>query len=161
MIPSHLKIAGHPLHPMLVPFPIAFLSGALLMDILYMTTFDGRWYDTAAALLIMGVAGAVAAGAAGLVDYVRAIPATAPAKAIATAHLLSNTVAAVLFAVSLVLHVTGAAQPIPLTVVAVDAVGFLALFAGGWLGGELIYRHHVGIERTIEAAREEPSRRAA
>jgi uncharacterized membrane protein len=37
-IPSTASIGGHPIHPMLIPFPIAFLSGAVVTDIVYTTT---------------------------------------------------------------------------------------------------------------------------
>ncbi len=51
-VPSTAAIAGHPLHAMLIPFPIAFLLGALAADLAAWGTGDAFW--TRAALWLAG-----------------------------------------------------------------------------------------------------------
>ncbi|MBI4496561.1 MAG: DUF2231 domain-containing protein [Chloroflexi bacterium] len=156
MIRSRFQVWGHPIHPMLIPFPIAFFIGGFIFDALYLVTGTVTWYTVATWMLVAGVVGAVLAAAAGLVDYVTAIPAQAPAKSTATAHLVANGIATALFAVTMVLHLTGDALrgTLPLVVTLVNLVGVIILGVGGWLGGELVYRHHVGVEPTHPGERE-------
>jgi len=40
---STAQIANHPIHPMLVPFPIACFVGALVTDIAYSMTEQMMW----------------------------------------------------------------------------------------------------------------------
>ncbi len=158
MIRSHLQMAGHPIHPMLIPFPIAFLFGGLVFDGMYLATGNGTWYPVATWMLVAGVIGALAAATAGLVDYITAIPAGTSAKSVATFHLLANGVATAIFAVTMVLHLTGDAATgnLPLVVTFVNLVAYGILAVGGWLGGELVYRQHVGVEPTHPGERELP-----
>jgi uncharacterized membrane protein len=63
---STAQVAGHPIHPMLIPFPIAFLVGALVTDIVYTQTADGLWATLSAILLVAGIVTALVAALAGL-----------------------------------------------------------------------------------------------
>ena len=67
---SKVAIAGHPLHPMLVPVPIGLLVGAVVADIAYpITDRDHMWYDIAFWALIGGVVSALIAALAGFGEY--------------------------------------------------------------------------------------------
>lgn len=145
--PSRAAIHGHPLHPMLVPFPIAFLVGAVLTDLGYIATGDFFWARGSLVLVAAGtVTGAIAA-AFGLVDYlahkrVRSLGA-------AKLHFAGNAIVIALSAVSWWLRTGDAADAVvPAGIVLSVSVALILLFTG-WLGGELAYRHRVG---TIPAA---------
>ena len=93
-IASTARIAGHPIHPMLVPFPIAFLIGALLADLAFWNTRDPFWGVAGAWLVGAGVAGGALAALAGLTDFLG----SRRVRALGTAwvHFLGNATAIVL-----------------------------------------------------------------
>jgi uncharacterized membrane protein len=138
---SKVRIAGHPVHPMLVPFPIALWVFSLLCDLVYAFGGGVAWDRAAFYTLAGGIVGALAAAVPGLIDY-RAIisPAT---KRIATWHLSLNLTLVVLFSIDLWLRTwmaPRAALPLLLSVVGVALLG-----VSGWLGGELVYVRSVGV----------------
>ena len=144
-IASTARIAGHPIHPMLVPFPIAFLIGALLADLAFWNTRDPFWAVAGAWLVGAGVVGGALAALAGLTDFlgsrrVRALRA-------AWIHFLGNATAILLAILNLYLRTAAPSTaeavlpwglPLSAAVVAILAVT-------GWLGWELVYRHGVGL----------------
>lgn len=132
---------GHPIHLMLVPFPVAFWTGALATDVMGAVTHDPFWFRMSVALIFMGSAGAVAAGIFGYVDY-RTIPMSRRARRIATLHFLTSLAAIVVFPAAWLLrfrdHVAAAG-------IAVTLVGAVILFVAGYFGSELSNRFGVGI----------------
>lgn len=134
-------ILGHPIHPMIIPFPIAFLSGALICDIISHWGDPVFWPRMAVALLGLGILGALAASAFGLVDYFTA-PMSANAKKIGTAHLAVNAVAIAIFIVDFFLRVRNATAPAGYVL---TVLGVLALGMSGFLGGHLAYHFGVGV----------------
>src|SRR5689334_15869691 len=88
---SSAQIAGHPIHPMLVPFPIAFLVGTLVSDIVFTITSDAFWATASYWLLVGALVMAALAAVAGLIDFlgesrIRAVPA-------AWHHMIGNVTA--------------------------------------------------------------------
>ena len=65
---STASIAGHPIHPMLIPFPIAFFVATFLCDLAYWQTSNGAWATAAIWLLGAGLVMAALAAVAGLTD---------------------------------------------------------------------------------------------
>ena len=63
------RVAMCPIHPMLVPFPIACFTGALFSDIAYWKTAEMMWADFSAWLLFAGLVMGVLAALAGLIDF--------------------------------------------------------------------------------------------
>src|SRR5438552_16414098 len=101
-IPSIAAIKGHPLHPILVPFPIAFLVGALASDLAFWGSGDPFWARASAWLIGAGVVMGALAAVAGLTDFlgssrVRSITA-------AWVHFLGNAIAMLLAIWNLVLR---------------------------------------------------------
>jgi uncharacterized membrane protein len=142
-VTSKASLAGHPLHPVMVVFPISFLVGALLTDILYWRLDDPFWARASLYLVAAGVITGLVAAVLGLVDFltiqrVRSVAA-------GWLHFLGNLVAVGLSAVSWLLranNVEGAVMPVGL---ALSAVVALLLLVTGWLGGELAFRYKVGV----------------
>src|SRR6185369_5410750 len=99
---SIAQIASHPIHPMLVPIPIACFIGALLTDIAYVASAEIMWADFSAWLLVVGVIFGVLAAIAGLTDFLgnRLVRATPPA----WPHLLGNAVALILAICNAAIH---------------------------------------------------------
>lgn len=141
---STAKIAGHPIHPMLIPFPIVFFVSAFAVDLAFLSLGERVLAQAAMWLLGAGLVGAALAALAGLADFLgeRRIRALRDA----WLHMIGNVVAVLLEAVNLYLRWIGGAEAAvaPVGVVLSAAVVILLLF-NGWKGWELVYRHRVGI----------------
>ena len=140
---STAKIAGHPIHPMLVPFPIAFFVGALVTDLLYWRAPDAMWETFSIWLITAGLVMAGLAAIAGLIDFVsnKAIRTLAPA----WPHVLGNVLALVLAFINAFVHSRdGYTAVVPSGLILSGLVVVILLFTG-WMGGEMVYRHRVGV----------------
>lgn len=142
---SKASIKGHPVHPMLIPFPIAFLVGAFLADAVgVLARIDFLWM-MGAWLAIAGVVTALAAAVPGLIDYFGTVPPNSSGKRRATQHLVVNVSAVVLFAVAWLLRGAVDAEP-PISTILLELVAVGLLTVGGWLGGTLAYRNQIGVD---------------
>lgn len=142
---STAKIGGHPLHPMLIPFPITCLIGAFVTDIIYLTTGD-RGFATASHWLIgFGIGTALVAAVAGIVDYMG----DDRIRKLGTAlqHMMANVAAVVVSIINFAVRLDDPGDLASLGVYLSGAV-VLILAYSGWLGGELVYRHRVAVQET-------------
>ena len=138
---STARIATHPIHPMLVPFPIVCFIGVFVVDLLYVRGDTGvatasNW------LLGIGLATAALAAIAGLTEFfgdsrVRALGDAAK-------HMVANVIAVLIEAANLYLRL-GNPDFIGSTGIYLSGLVVLILLYSGWKGGELVYRHGVGV----------------
>src|SRR3954463_5909734 len=142
---ARAKILGHPVHQMLIVFPLGLLGSSILFDIAYLVSRNGRWGDIAHRLIAGGIISGLVAAVFGLIDWL-AIPAGTRAKRIGLLHGVGNVVVVLMFA--LVWWMRGnTADATPTT--NLFLLELLALMVGsmaGWLGGELVDRLAVGID---------------
>jgi len=140
---STARILGHPIHPMLVPYPIALFTGALVADVAYTLGERPFWAEAGFWLLVGGLAGAGAAALAGFADFLG----DRRVRGLGTAwqHMLGNVTLVVLEAINLLLRVGDPTAPLPTPGILLSAAAFLLLGFTGWRGGDLVYRHRVGI----------------
>ena len=89
---SKAKLLGHPIHPMLIVFPLGLLSMAVIFDLIALSTANGYWAGIAYYLIAAGVIGGLVAALFGLIDWL-AIPGGTRAKSIGLWHGLGNVVA--------------------------------------------------------------------
>jgi uncharacterized membrane protein len=137
-------LLGHPIHPMLIAFPLGLLPVASIFDIIYLSTHNGHWADISYWIIAAGIIGALIAAVFGFVDWL-GIPQGTRAKSIGLIHGASNFVVVLLFIVSWFMRRPDSAMPSLLAIV-LGWIGIgIALFAG-WLGGELVYRMNVGVD---------------
>ncbi|MDF0676351.1 MAG: DUF2231 domain-containing protein [Nitrospira sp.] len=152
------SIQKHPIHPMLIPFPIALWIFSLVCDVIHMMGLGGEaWKDMALYTMIGGLLGAFAAAIPGYIDY-RSI-ADPAVKRVGFWHMVTNLSIVVLFAVNVLLRLFSEAGSIPviLSVIAVTLLG-----VSGWLGGELVYVHGIAVEPQESArAKEKDQHRVA
>jgi uncharacterized membrane protein len=137
------RIAKHPLHPMLVPFPIVCFIGTFLTDFTYWRTGEMMWADFSAWLVTVGVIMAVLAAIAGAIDFFgnRLIRAQAPA----WPHVIGNVVALILATFNMLVHTRDAwTSIVPVGLILSSLVVLILLFTG-WQGWSLVYRYHVGV----------------
>lgn len=139
---STASLMGHPIHPMLVPFPIVFFISALATDLLFFGNEAEIWATASVWLLGAGLVTAALAALAGLVDFFgdRRVRSLRDARM----HMIGNIMAVLVETVNLVLRlgdpVAGVSTGVLLSAVAVVILAFT-----GWKGGELVFRHRVGV----------------
>lgn len=136
---STAKIFGHPLHPMLVPFPIAGFVGALVCDLV--GTSDPFWFQASEYLLSAGVVMALLAALMGLTDFLG--DARIRALSIAWMHFLGNLAVMLIEAVNWYRRYSSGVADSTGTILSVVAV--LLMLGTGWLGWEMVYRRRVAI----------------
>jgi uncharacterized membrane protein len=139
---SRVKVLGHPLHPILIPFPLGLLITSLVFDIVYLITRNPVFSVVAFWMVAAGVIGGLVAAVPGLIDWL-AIPRGTRARSIALWHLVGNVVAVVLFVVSWLIRV---GAPGAIAAIILSLLGVVLLGVGGWLGGELVDRLGVGVD---------------
>jgi len=146
------KIGRHPIHPMLIVFPIGLWIFSLVADLIFLYGPSGPfWRDLSFFSMVGGLAGALLAAIPGIIDYSSIQDSIA--KKIATRHMMLNLLIVALYAVNLwtrwqTAEVAG--WPLVLSVVAV-----ILLAISGWLGGELVYVHGIAVEERPSAPRME------
>lgn len=148
---SFVSIKGHPIHPMLIPLPITFLIGAFLTDVAFLFERDSPlWPQASLWLLGAGVVSGILAGLTGTLEAVK-VP-RARKLAITWIHGGANALALVAAAVNWGLRWGDPAGAIVPTGVALSLCVVLILGFTGWLGGELTFRHGVGVSPDIGSA---------
>lgn len=138
---STAAINGHPIHPMLVPLPIGALVGAFVTDLVYLVEDDTFWSTASEWLLLAGVVTGALAAVFGLTDFVTI-------KRVRDhrdgwIHFLGNATAIVLTIINLL--VRSGETGVPTAGVILSAIVAGILVVTGWYGGELSYRHKVGV----------------
>lgn len=141
---SRAHFRTHPIHPMLIPFPIAFLTGAFFFNLVGLLTGAAAWWETGWRLAGLGILTGIVAAIPGFIDYLYSVPPRSSAKQRTTRHALVNVGALLLFGVAILIRGEAAAAPGTLTLL-LEAAGIGCLVAGGWMGGTLVYRNHIGV----------------
>jgi nitrite reductase/ring-hydroxylating ferredoxin subunit/uncharacterized membrane protein len=142
---------GHPIHPMLIPFPFAFLTGAVLFDAAGWLRGVPSWWTTGGHLGVAGIATALLAAVPGLIDYLYTVPPDSSGKARATKHMLANLTAVALFAATWWIRGAAAARPDTI-VLGLEVLGLGLLGAGGYMGGTLVTRNLISVDHRYAQA---------
>jgi uncharacterized membrane protein len=139
---------GHPLHPMLIAFPIGALAIAFVLDLGALWTGQAAWFTAAFVATALGTIGIFIAAVPGMVDYRAIVPPEGRIHRQAFTHLLLGLALAALFVVSTMVHWMALGAPASggaLGATALNLIGILGLAAQGWIGGELVYRGGLGV----------------
>lgn len=147
-----MRLFGHPIHPMLVHFPLTLWSIGSVSDCLALLGFQELWRMGSLAIgggLIAGLPAIIA----GLIDYVAL---KERVLALANTHMMLMGLAWLAYLAAIVtrsegLALTSAPDPVP---VAASLAGFALLAVGAWFGGQMVYRFGVGVHQDIEPADE-------
>jgi uncharacterized membrane protein len=137
-------LLGHPIHPMLIVFPLGLFTVSAIFDIIYIATHDGHWADVSCWMIASGIIGGLIAAAFGLIDWL-SIPQGTRAKYIGLIHGLSNFAVVVLFIVSWFMRRPNPTAPTMMAMM-LGWIGIVIALFAGWLGGELVYRLNVGVD---------------
>jgi uncharacterized membrane protein len=144
-VESRLKVAGHPVHPMLITFPLGLLVTAVIFDAANLLGGPSLLGEVAYWNILAGLIGGVVAGAAGLVDLV-AIPNGTRAKRVAVSHALVNFGVLLLFAVILMVRMGSEHRAAGAGLFVVELLALAGAGLGAWFGGELVDRLGVGVD---------------
>lgn len=137
------KPLKHPLHPILIHFPIGLFILSLVLDLI--RPWAGSWTEMGALVtMALGVMTAILAAVPGGVDY-GDIRADHPAKKTATYHMVLNLLAVALYTVNLILRY--GRSPVPTAALVLSFMGIGCLAVSGYLGGSLVYNHGIGVGR--------------
>ena len=145
---SKATIGGHPVHPMLIPFPLALWATSFAVDVLFYFMRHPTLLVISKFMIAAGCIGAVAAAIPGIIDWL-AIK-NGEVKRAANWHARLNIAALVVFAISLFLRLgkyselVGRKLTIPFLL---SLVGVILITISGWLGGELVFRYGVGVDK--------------
>ncbi|MEH0938358.1 DUF2231 domain-containing protein [Micromonospora psammae] len=143
---SRLKVLGHPVHPMLVMFPVALLVTGALFDIVDTVGGPDFLAEVAYWNITIGLVGGLLAAAAGTFDLL-AIPTGTRAKRVALTHAAANLAVILLFAAVWAVRLNAESRAAGGALIAIEVVGLGILGISAWLGGELVDRLGVGVDR--------------
>jgi len=158
---SRAKLLGHPIHQMLIVFPLGLLGMAVIFDIIGMIVAQGYWSEIAYWMMAAGIITGLLAAPFGAIDW-WAIPRGTRAKRIGAIHGIGNVIVVLLFAGSWWLRSGAIRTPGPLALT-LSFSAFVIALVTGWLGGELVDRLAIGVDEGahVDAPSSLRTRRAA
>ena len=150
---SPASVGGHPIHPMIIPFPIGLWVFSLIADVIYLWRGNPVWRDWIAFYaLLAGIIGAALAAVFGIIDWLSIKD--REVKKVADWHARLNVIALLVFVADFYLRTNGGARwvgaslTIPLLL---SVLGVVLITISGWLGGEMVYVHGVAVEPQRDA----------
>ena len=146
---SKASYNGHPIHPALIPFPFAFLTGALAFDALGWLFGWPSFWTTGGHLAAAGIVTALVAAVPGFIDYLYTVPPRSSGKQRATKHMLINLTAVGLVALAWLIRTDA---NFSFRVLGLEAVAVVLLSVGGWMGGILVSRNQIGVDHRYAEA---------
>jgi uncharacterized membrane protein len=135
-------IAKHPLHPMLIVFPIGLWVFSLISDLIFLLGGNAAWSEVAFYTMAGGLIGALLAAVPGFFDMF-SISDPKVGK-MAWNHMILNLIATAIFALNFYLRWDAGGGSLA---VFLSIIGILLLAAAGWLGGEMVYVHGMGVQQ--------------
>ena len=139
------SIFKHPIHPMLIVFPIGLWIFSMACDLIRLAgDSSDAWATVAFYSMVGGLIGALCAAVPGFIDLLYYKGGAPPVKKIALTHMAINLTAVVLYAINIGLRTSGAyGMGIP---VLLSIIGVALIFVSGWLGGQMVHVYGVGVE---------------
>jgi uncharacterized membrane protein len=141
LMPTPTSIRKHPIHPMLVGLPIGLWVFAVVADVMHMGGGGPAWKEVARYCIGGGLVGALLAAVPGLIDLTSI--SAGNVRKVALTHMTVNLIVVGLFGLSFWLRTTDPLGGWPRVI---SGIGLLLLGFGGWLGGELVFVHGMGVE---------------
>ena len=143
------SIAGHPIHPMLVPIPIGLWIFSLVCDLIAAGgSTNPAWQTVALYTMGGGIVGALLAAVFGLIDLISLPPGP---RSTALTHMAINLIVVALFAANFWMRYSGTGKGSATLWLSIVAIGMLVI--SGWLGGKMVYEHGIGVSTPNETVR--------
>lgn len=141
---SRARFLGHPVHQMLIVFPLGLLGTAVAFDIVALLRGNPFFFHMAYWMIAAGILGGLASAIFGTIDWL-AIPSGTRANIVGLWHGGGNLLVVLLFAVSWFLRRNDPNDPTTVALVCSFAGAALSLITA-WMGGELVDRLAVGVD---------------
>jgi uncharacterized membrane protein/nitrite reductase/ring-hydroxylating ferredoxin subunit len=141
---SKASFKSHPLHPILICFPVAFFTATVIADYIRIIFVKDELAYTCSLLNIAGIAGAIIAAIPGLVDFIYTVPPKSSGKKRAAKHAITNSTMLVLFIIAWFIRNDPNVNPVILLLIETIALVLMAM--AGWMGGTLVYRNQIGVD---------------
>ncbi len=142
---SRASIQSHPIHPMLVAFPIGLWVVSFILDVIGKINGDGSFWAAGFYCLIGGCIGAALAAIPGSIDLFTVVPPHSSARDRGYIHGGLNVLALIVFIVVAARRGNPAAVPDGISLV-LSVAGIIVIGISGWLGGTLVYRNQIGVD---------------
>jgi uncharacterized membrane protein/nitrite reductase/ring-hydroxylating ferredoxin subunit len=143
---SRAAIRSHPIHPMLVAFPIGLFITSLIFDLLGSQRGNASLWAAGWYCVIAGLCFSLVAAIPGVVDLFSVVPPNSSGRNRGYKHALLNLAMIAVFIAVAAHRGDAATQPDRMSLL-LSAVGVLLLLASGWLGATLVYRNQIGVDR--------------
>jgi uncharacterized membrane protein/nitrite reductase/ring-hydroxylating ferredoxin subunit len=143
LMKSRANIKGHPLHPILVSFPITLYTGTLVFDVLGFI-YSPDFHQTAFYLNVAALFSALFAAIPGIIDFTYTVPPESTGKKRAAKHGMINLAVMIFFGAALYYRLSE--QMRPSILLGLEVAGEILLFFAGWMGGTLVYRNQIGVD---------------
>jgi uncharacterized membrane protein/nitrite reductase/ring-hydroxylating ferredoxin subunit len=148
---SRAQISSHPIHPILVTFPIGLFITSLVFDAIAVnrnlpSLWAAAWY-----CILAGNIMAVAAAIAGTIDLFSVVPPASSARSRGYKHAILNALVLVLF-ISVAAYRGGPSARPDQTSFILSGIAVFCLLISGWLGGTLVYRNQIGVDHRFANA---------
>jgi uncharacterized membrane protein len=155
---SKIKIAGHPVHPMLVGIPVTLYLASLGCFAAHSLGAPALWFQIGVYANVAGVIGALVAAVPGFIDWAYGVPLGTNAKSTGFVHMVLNVAALLVFALNVLLQWSHRLDSFPATGLSVvlPAIGVVLTLAAGFRGWTLVQKHHVGVDLSPDQERFEP-----
>jgi uncharacterized membrane protein len=147
---SKVKLLGHPIHPMLIVFPLGLLATAVIFDLLHVIWGTMEFATVAFWMIAAGILGGLIAASFGFLDWLN-VPGGTRAKRIGLLHGAANLVVVTLFAMSFLLRLNEPGHAPTTLGLALELVAAGLAFLSGWLGGEMVDRLGIGVDEGANA----------
>src|SRR5690242_20678543 len=141
---SKASIKSHPIHPILVSFPIAFFFGTFVSDLIAAVSGNASFWTTGYYLEVAGIVMGIIAAIPGPVDDLCTVRPRSAAKIRGAKHVLINVSHIILFTIALILRTN--ANPGEILIIVLEGAGVVLVVIAGWIGSTLIYGDQVAVE---------------
>lgn len=141
-----VKIFGHPIHPMLIVFPLGLLGTAVIFDLIARFTGNQGLYGVSYWMIAAGLVGGLLAALFGFMDWM-GIRSNTRAKSVGGYHGLGNLAIVILFALSWWMRSNDPNRVPDGFAFTLSLIGFILSLVTGWLGGELVYRLGMAVDK--------------
>jgi nitrite reductase/ring-hydroxylating ferredoxin subunit/uncharacterized membrane protein len=141
---SKASFKSHPLHPILICFPIAFFTGTVISDYISILFLKNELDYTASLLNIAGIIGGLFAALPGIIDFIYTVPPKSSGKKRAAKHGITNSVMLAVFIFAYFYRSNSTMNPYML--LALETVALILMGIAGWMGGTLVYRNQIAVD---------------
>jgi uncharacterized membrane protein len=143
-VESRVRALGHPVHPMLIVFPLGLFVTAVVFDLIHLVSANEVFGQVGYWNIVAGILGAVLAATTGLADWSK-IPRDTRAKRIGLLHGAANTVVLLLFVLVWILRSDNAEHTLSAGLFVVELLALAVSGVAAWMGGELVDRLGIGV----------------